>query len=86
MQFLLGAGDTHVGKAPFFFELIGVALRTHMRKDAFLHAHQEHVWKLQPLGCVQGHHHNSIVIVEFVGVGHERHLLKKLIDAGELAS
>lgn len=54
-------------------------------EQAFLHAHQEHHRVLQPLGAVQRHQHDLVVVVELVGVGHQRHLLEELVGAGELA-
>ncbi|MNP55464.1 hypothetical protein D3C76_1501140 [compost metagenome] len=37
-----------------------------MREDIFLHPHNEHGGKLQALGAVHGHQHNSIAAARFL--------------------
>ena len=74
-----------VGEAPLLLHLVRFGERTIVREDALLDADDEHDGELEPLGRVEGHQHDLIVVVEIVGVGDQRHLLEELVEHGELA-
>jgi len=50
----LGARDADIGQAALFLDVVGFDAVL-MRQQVFFHADQEHMWKLQALGGMQGH-------------------------------
>ena len=72
--------DADVGEPAFLLHLVGLGERAHVREDALLDADEEHDGELEALGRVQRHQHDLIVVVEVVGVGHQRHLFEELVE------
>ena len=85
VQTALRASDADVGQPSLFFQFGGLGQRAGVREHALFHAQQEDVGELESLGRVQRHQHHAVVVVEVVGVGHQRDLLEELVDPGVLA-
>ena len=85
-QPLLGTGDADVREASLLLELHRFGQRPAVREHTFFHTHEEHRGELQTLRGVERHQHDTVVVVEIVGVGHQGHLLEELVEPGELAS
>jgi hypothetical protein len=77
---ILGAGDADITEAPLLLEL-GLAPAvdgTRMRKDALLHARQEHDRELEPLDGVHGdQRRRRLRVLIFVDVGDEGDFLEE---------
>ena len=67
-----GPGDADVGEPALLLHLVGLGERPDVREHALLDADEEHDRELEPLGRVQRHQHDLVVVVEVVGVGDER--------------
>ena len=83
VQRLLRTGDADVGEAAFLVEVV----RFHagaVRQDAFLHADQEHVRKLQTLGRMQRHEMHAVaagLVLVAVEDVHQAHAVDQFGDA-----
>ncbi|KPZ19749.1 Uncharacterized protein ALO56_05260 [Pseudomonas viridiflava] len=67
-QLLHGAGNADVSQTAFLFKTAGLFQAHLVRKQAFFHAHQEHVRKLQTLGAVQRHQLDAFFVLLGLGV------------------
>src|SRR5690606_21543356 len=83
-QLLLGAGDADVEQAPLLVQAPFVEAGL-VRQRAVLHADDEHVAELQPLGRVQAHQPHLVAGVVLVGVAEQSERGGKLARPGAAA-
>ena len=86
VQFLFGAGDSHVAKAALLFHVLFIIAGHVAGKNTVFHTHNKDVGELQALGGVDGHHRDAVgVLVIAVQVGDQGDFLEETCQGRVLA-
>ena len=82
LQLLLGPRDSDEQQAAFFFQFVRFVATAFVWQDAFFERHDVYDGKLESLGGMQGHERNFVDDrFPAIGVGHERSLFEKRLQA-----
>ena len=81
IQLLLRSRDPHIRQSTLLFELLGVAQRPHVRKDAFLHPGDEDHRILEALGVVKRHQRHRTGFLHPIDVRDQRCRLEEELEA-----